>query len=443
MANVEYFVFEDTTTNVDAIKRSNLIAYDTTKDSAIYYKEDGTTIRTLLTLDATYNTVYALGNMQMGDGKYLGLGDAKGRIQFDDETTDTISFLSCDLITSGNLTIPTAKWIGLGSAKGRIEFTDAATDLIYIQSCNLLVGGAFATTAVIESRGTTEQFRISYDSASRTQFLQDDATGQLNLTPIGDSSSRGTINVVGSFKTSFDAASFTSFVQADTTGILTLTPTADAGRGQINVVGDFKVAYDAASHALFSMADTSGYLTLTLTADEGNGRLEIVGDEKLGTGKYLFLGADGKAGISSDNTNMQLWGRIGGGTGNIVISDDADFYSVGWTDYSATSTVVGWSSFVEKKIYYKKIGKIVFVTCNLSGTSDSTSVSFTLPYTSSNTTDYATCGRASDNGGSDNVGVFTFGKNTSTCNVSYGTNMAGWTAANAKYVYGQFWYESA
>jgi hypothetical protein len=31
-----------------------------------------------------------------------------------------------------------------------------------------------------------------------------------------------------------------------------------------------------------------------------------------------------------------------------------DLYQVSWTDYSATSTIVGWSSFTEKFIYYKK-----------------------------------------------------------------------------------------
>jgi len=33
----------------------------------------------------------------------------------------------------------------------------------------------------------------------------------------------------------------------------------------------------------------------------------------------------------------------------------ADAYTVAYTDYSATSTVVGWSSFTNKLIYYKKM----------------------------------------------------------------------------------------
>ena len=41
--------------------------------------------------------------------------------------------------------------------------------------------------------------------------------------------------------------------------------------------------------------------------------------------------------------------------------------SVAWTDYSATSTIVGWSSYTTKSIFYKKIGKLVFVQFVISG----------------------------------------------------------------------------
>lgn len=49
------------------------------------------------------------------------------------------------------------------------------------------------------------------------------------------------------------------------------------------------------------------------------------------------------------------------------------------TDYSATSTVVGWGSFTKKQIYYQKIGKLVFVAYSLAGASNSATTTFTLP----------------------------------------------------------------
>jgi len=52
----------------------------------------------------------------------------------------------------------------------------------------------------------------------------------------------------------------------------------------------------------------------------------------------------------------------------------------GWTDYSNTSTVTGWSSFTTKQIYYKAIGKLVFVEFNIDGTSNANSAQFTLPF---------------------------------------------------------------
>lgn len=51
-----------------------------------------------------------------------------------------------------------------------------------------------------------------------------------------------------------------------------------------------------------------------------------------------------------------------------------------WTDYSATSTVVGWSRFIHKRIDVKKIGKLVFVSFYFYGTSNSNIATFTLPY---------------------------------------------------------------
>ena len=54
--------------------------------------------------------------------------------------------------------------------------------------------------------------------------------------------------------------------------------------------------------------------------------------------------------------------------------------SVAWTDYSGTSTVEGWSSFTNKKIFYKKVGKLVFVKFQITGTSSQTYARFSLPF---------------------------------------------------------------
>jgi hypothetical protein len=52
-----------------------------------------------------------------------------------------------------------------------------------------------------------------------------------------------------------------------------------------------------------------------------------------------------------------------------------------WTPYHDTSTITGWSSFTEKLIYYYEIGNMVWVNFAISGVSNATSASFTLPST--------------------------------------------------------------
>jgi len=115
-----------------------------------------------------------------------------------------------------------------------------------------------------------------------------------------------------------------------------------------------------------------------------------------------------------------------------------------WADYSGTSTVTGWSAFTAKQIYYKKVGKTVFVNAFISGTSNSTAISFTLPYTSSNTVITVGVGIAYDNGVQKaDPSYANLQPNSSTVNV-YQTLAAGaWTASGSKYTLVSFWYESA
>lgn len=126
--------------------------------------------------------------------------------------------------------------------------------------------------------------------------------------------------------------------------------------------------------------------------------------------------------------------------------DGGDFYTVDFADYSGSSTTVGWSSFTEKEIYYKAIGDLVFVTFNLQGTSNSATTTFTVPYSSQNSTNYRTqfiC-RAENSGvWSHYPGMCSLPPNTNvvTC---YLTNQAGaFSNTGGKSVLGQFFYQRA
>jgi hypothetical protein len=113
--------------------------------------------------------------------------------------------------------------------------------------------------------------------------------------------------------------------------------------------------------------------------------------------------------------------------------------AVAWTDYSSTSTVTGWSSFTVKQIFYKKIGKLVFVQFRLDGTSNATSANFTLPYTVTDTVYVPIATR-------DNSGTRTIGITNPTSTTAYlykDPTLASWTASGTKEARGQFWYETA
>jgi hypothetical protein len=116
-----------------------------------------------------------------------------------------------------------------------------------------------------------------------------------------------------------------------------------------------------------------------------------------------------------------------------------------WVDYSATSTIVGWSSFTTKRIRYRVIGKQIFVSYNLLGTSNSTSANFSLPFPILNNTELATP-LVVNNGGYALViadlsgGCFI---SSNTFGVRWAGSSTGWTASGTKQISGQFFYEIA
>jgi hypothetical protein len=113
-----------------------------------------------------------------------------------------------------------------------------------------------------------------------------------------------------------------------------------------------------------------------------------------------------------------------------------------WTDYSATSTVVGWSSFTTKYITYKKIGDIVFVQIYLEGTSNSASATLTLPYANTGTI-LRVAGQAKDNGTTNttNPAVLYMVDSTVIMYKDWAGN--GFTASGAKSCVFEFFYRTS
>jgi len=153
-----------------------------------------------------------------------------------------------------------------------------------------------------------------------------------------------------------------------------------------------------------------------------------------GSGGGIFIGTDTQLYRSAANVLRT--------PDTLVV--DGDLYTTAFTDYSATSTIVGWASFTTKEIFYKQVGKLVFVIFNLVGTSNSVSTSITVPVSCAaapNTVQVVV--RARDNSGVYAAGLAVLG-NTNNVIDFYSTLAGGaWTATQTKAVLGEMFYEAA
>lgn len=106
-------------------------------------------------------------------------------------------------------------------------------------------------------------------------------------------------------------------------------------------------------------------------------------------------------------------------------------------DYSAISTIEGWSSYDVKTISIKKIGKMINVYFDIAGTSDDSIVTFTIPYSSTLiATTYFSCVTV-DNGQNPTVGFGYTGASTYTISI-FQNSVVPFTASGTKKVLGQF-----
>jgi hypothetical protein len=115
---------------------------------------------------------------------------------------------------------------------------------------------------------------------------------------------------------------------------------------------------------------------------------------------------------------------------------DGDLVTAEWTDYSSTSTVTGWSSTSVKEIYYKAVGKLVFVAFYIYGTSNATSVTFTIPYTVINDPSgyniMVSLIQARDNSGAWAAGMAQGNRNSSNIQCYPDVSASAWTASGTK-----------
>ena len=111
-----------------------------------------------------------------------------------------------------------------------------------------------------------------------------------------------------------------------------------------------------------------------------------------------------------------------------------------WIDYTASSSIVGWGSFVYSYISYAKINHTVFVQFAIAGESNSTTTTFTLPYDNVASFFGNTMLTGSDNGTQlTTPGKVSISTDIVTCYKDCASTL--FTGSGTKVVRGQFFYE--
>jgi len=178
MSNVKAYEYHDTTTNITAATRkSKLNFYDTTLETFGGFKADGTTKRYVFTIDTTFNALYALQSFLMGDQGFIGLSDAKGRIQFDDETQDTLTVKDADLIIEDTLFLSGLTQYSIPFIDASGEVTEDNTNFVFKSGC--LGIGTNTPDAFVEISGATEQLRLT-GTTGAISFLAANAGGLID-----------------------------------------------------------------------------------------------------------------------------------------------------------------------------------------------------------------------------------------------------------------------
>jgi hypothetical protein len=176
----------------------------------------------------------------------------------------------------------------------------------------------------------------------------------------------------------------------------------------------------------------TGGLTVGATTNPPTGRILVPGQ---GSSYGILLGGDAhlyRDAADQLRTPDQL----------VVDSDlrpQADLYTIAWSNYSVTES--GWSSLTTALIYYKKVGKTVYVWFHVSGTADAAATNFNLPYSNQGSIQMNfACQILS--GGSWFIGVGSVAASGNTVGFYNpdGTNLA---SSGTKTVVGQFVYHTA
>ncbi|RZJ33717.1 MAG: hypothetical protein EOO51_12560 [Flavobacterium sp.] len=196
-----------------------------------------------------------------------------------------------------------------------------------------------------------------------------------------------------------------------------------------------------ANHTGTQLASTISDFASAVTA-QVSGVYQTIANFASDVRATVLTGFSAAAGtVSASDSILSAINKI---VGNIAVNTSAiagKQDAAAWVDYSGTSTIVGFSSFLTKIVEVITVNKKVTVLVNITGTSNSTSFTFTLPTAmKSGTTSLMVC--YVTNAGTTAVGTvyMTAGSNIATVSTNIATT-GTFTASGTKAVIAQFTYE--
>jgi hypothetical protein len=116
-----------------------------------------------------------------------------------------------------------------------------------------------------------------------------------------------------------------------------------------------------------------------------NGGLHVGGDSDPGDNNLEIDGTLLVTGLTKTAGGVHVGGTSDPGTDNLLVDGIAevtgDVKTVGYTDWSSSCSLGGFTGTPTKSFYYKKVGRLVFCFVYVTGTSTTGATTFTIPYT--------------------------------------------------------------
>lgn len=302
------------------------------------------------TLSATLSTGVSGGQTAVG-------GTASG---------NNLALSSTSHATKGSITFGASSYnenantLGVGAAASTVnKITVADTALA---GSGALAGSLFNMSQTWNTTGTpTAMYLNVTDTASNAAALLFDyrvgGSTQANLTKSGSMTIAGSMNCTNILASSSVRAGQTGLFYWNNSRSTMLSPANGYIRFADSAQTSFTMLQFGGGTSSFPAVKVNGAgLQARLADDSGFANLEVADDA-------YAAGWDGSNKVPTKNAVYDKVESIGGG----------------WTDYSGTSTITGFSSYTTQGIQYCIIGKTMIVQFDIRGAGNGSTTSFTLP----------------------------------------------------------------